>query len=148
MSESNKRNSFDAEIRDRIGDSIFLPENKGRDSLDPDNNFDVDSEDEEAFENIVPEADAVDSVGNRTNQQSMADLLIHAEILLPQGEAVQMANVLRCSINADGNIVETFADNPNLNTPVNDVEFPDGAVKQYAAQVIAENVLMQVDSEG
>ena len=29
-----------------------------------------------------------------------------------------------------------------------DVEFPDGAVKQYAANVITENVLSQVDSSG
>ena len=142
VSESNKRNSFDAEIRDRIGESISLPENEGRDSLDPDYNFDVDSEDEDAFKNIVPKADDVDSVGNRINQQSVADLLINADILLPRGEAVQMAKVLCRSIDADGNIVRTFDDNPNLNTLVYDVEFPDGAVKQYAANVIAENVLI------
>jgi hypothetical protein len=110
--------------------------------------FDSDSEDEDAFENIVPEADAVDSVGNRINQQSVADLMINAEILLPRGEEVQMAKVLRRSIDTDGNTVGTFNDHPNQNTLIYDVEFPDGAVKQYAANVIAENVLMQVDSNG
>ena len=29
-----------------------------------------------------------------------------------------------------------------------DIEFPDGAVKQYSANVIAENVLSQVNSSG
>ena len=59
-----------------------------------------------------------------------------------------MAKVLRCSIDPDGNIIGTFDENPNLNTLIYDVKFPDGAFKQYAANVIAENVLMQVDSNG
>ena len=35
-----------------------------------------------------------------------------------------------------------------LNLLVYDVEFPDGAVKNYAANVIDENVLSQVDLSG
>ena len=46
------------------------------------------------------------------------------------------------------NIIGTFDENPNLNTLLYDVKFLDGAVKQYAENVIAENVLMQVDSNG
>ena len=34
---------------------------------------------------------------------------------------------------------------PMLNTVVYDVLFPDGAVKQYSANIIAENMLRQVD---
>ena len=59
-----------------------------------------------------------------------------------------MAKVWRCSIDADGNISGTFDENPNLNTLIYDVHFPDGAVKQYVANIIAENVLIQVDSNG
>ena len=59
-----------------------------------------------------------------------------------------MAKVIRRSIGPDGKIVGAFNENPMLNTLVYDVEFPDGTVKQYAANVIAENVLSQVDSEG
>ena len=55
-----------------------------------------------------------------------------------------MATVLRHSIDADGNIVGTFDNNPNVNTHVYGIEFPDGAVKQHTAHVITENVLMQV----
>ena len=79
----------------------------------------------------------------------MADMLINAEILLlPQDEAVHMAKVLRRSIDADGNIIGTFDENQNLNTLIYDVNFPDGAVKQYGADIIAENVLIQVDPHG
>ena len=42
----------------------------------------------------------------------------------------------------------TYDDNPFLNTIIYDVEFPDGQVKDYAANVIAENMLTQVDSDG
>jgi hypothetical protein len=37
--------------------------------------FDADSDDEDAFENIILEANAAKSIINRINQQSMADLL-------------------------------------------------------------------------
>ena len=38
--------------------------------------------------------------------------------------------------------------NPFLNSIIYDVEFPDGQVKEYAANIIAENMLTQVDSDG
>ena len=41
----------------------------------------------------------------------------------------------------------TYDDNPFLNTIIYEVEFPDGQVKDYAANVIAENMLTQVDSD-
>ena len=89
---------------------------KGKDSMEH-NDFDADSEDKDA---------SVDSVANQINQQSKADLLINAEILLPQDEEVQMATILCRSINTDGNVMGTFDENPNLNTLIYDDEFPDG----------------------
>mgnify|MGYP001272535206 CR=1 FL=1 len=41
-----------------------------------------------------------------------------------------------------------YDDNPSLNSIIYDVEFPDGTVKEYSANVIAENMLTQVDSDG
>jgi hypothetical protein len=59
-----------------------------------------------------------------------------------------MAKVVRRSIDENGKIVGSFNENPALNTLVYEVEFPDGAIKEYAANTIAENILYQVDSEG
>ena len=42
----------------------------------------------------------------------------------------------------------SYDDNPFLNSIVYEVEFPDGQVKEYAANIIAENMLSQVDSDG
>ena len=42
----------------------------------------------------------------------------------------------------------TYHDNPFLNTITYDVEFPDGQVKEYGTNIIAENMLTQVDLDG
>ena len=68
--------------------------------------------------------------------------------MLPHEKTQQMANFILCTINSNGNIIVTFDENPVLNSLVYDVEFPDGAVKNYVANVISENVLIQVDSSG
>ena len=78
----------------------------------------------------------------------MTDLLTNEEILLPQDEAVHMANVLCCSIDTGGNISGTVDEDMNLNTLTYNVEFLNGAVKEYTENVIAENIVMQVDSNG
>ena len=116
-SELNKIRAFDAEIKQRLGGSIEVPKEK-RDSLDLDKNYEVDSDNEFAFENIIQEADAVDSIGNNINQQSIADLLINAKILLPKGDAQQMAKVLRQAFDANGNNIGTFNKKWNHNTLV------------------------------
>ena len=148
VSEANKRAAFDAEIKRRLGDSIVKPPPLQMRRMDPTNNFDYESDDELATANVVPVADAVDATGRRLNQQSVTDLLINAEVMLPHGDSQEMAKVIRRSVDSEGLVVGQFNDNPILNSLVYDVEFPDGLVKQYAANVIAENVLSQVDSSG
>ena len=62
--ETNKRTSFDEATKDLLGDSIATaPEKPSRESLDPLKKFKVDNEDNQAFENVVPKADAVDPTG-------------------------------------------------------------------------------------
>ncbi len=47
----------------------------------------------------------------------------------------------------NGNIVGQYDDNPLLNTLSYNVEFPDGEVREYGANVIAENMYSQVDPD-
>ena len=148
VAEANKRAAFDAAIMETLGDSIAKPPPLAPPRMDPTNNFDYDEDDELATTNVVPEADAVDSTGRPINQQSVTDLLINAEVLLPQEDSQQMAKVVRRAIDSEGLVIGEFNENPILNSLVYDVEFPDGVVKQYAANVIAENVLGQVDESG
>jgi hypothetical protein len=68
--------------------------------------------------------------------------------LLQHNDRLQTAKVKQRSIGPDGNITGEYHDNPILNTIVYDVEFPDGTIKEYAANMIAENMLTQVDADG
>ena len=44
----------------------------------------------------------------------------------------------------EGEVVSSYNENPFLNTLVYDVQFPDGEIKEYVANVIAENIYSQV----
>ena len=160
--EVRKRSEFDAAIKDRYGDSFALGPDaqldgtmvQSDDEFDPSNPQDFDPFDFTPYESeveapaTVPEADIIDAAGKPINQQSVADLLLNAEVLLPQGETTQMAKVVRRAVDDDGKLVGNFNENPILNTLVYEVQFPDGAIKPYAANIIAENILTQVDSSG
>jgi hypothetical protein len=61
---------------------------------------------------------------------------------------MSVRKVTKRAIGPDGAVAGTYDDNPYLNTMIYEVEFPDGKLKEYAANVIAENMLAQVDSEG
>ena len=152
--EAEKRRAFNQAIKEKLGDSITLGPYKKHDLVEEE---EVDEEDPTIMdwdpETYTPyeevgqpptlplEADLVDAAGKRINQQSANDLLINAEVLLPTGEHQHMAKVLRRSVDEEGNLVGTFSDTSDLNTLLYDVEFPDGAVKQYAANIIAQNIL-------
>ena len=147
--EAKKCASFNAAIKEDLGDSITpVPLKPTHISMDPANKLDFGEFDENGYENVFLEDDAVESRVKAINKQSMADLLINIEVLLPQGEAQKMAKVIRQSIDINGNIIGDLDKTPNIKSLVYDVEFTDGAIKQYAANVIAEIVLSQVNSNG
>ena len=77
------------------------------------------------------------------------DRYLNAEVLLPQdGEHLQAARVVKQSLDSAGNTKGEMHNNPMLDTRIYDVMFPDGAIRQYSANSIAENMYSQVDQEG
>ena len=56
--------------------------------------------------------------------------------------------VLQQAIGPDGQVKETYDNNPYLNSVFYDVEFPEGQIKEYADNIITENMLTQVGSDG
>lgn len=142
-----KQYEFDRFIRKRFGDTFSTPSPaKGEKEVrfsDPDKPDDiiyqpyVDLYTGETEE--IPETDDIPDY----------DGYIQAEVLLPQdGEHLRAARVIGKSKDKDGRIIGQYNSNPILNTTVYDVMFPDGAVQQYAANTIAENIFSQVDEEG
>ena len=53
---------------------------------------------------------------------------------------MQRAKVIGPFKDNDGNFFGSYDYNPVLNTMVYDVEFTDGAVREYSANIIAENI--------
>ena len=92
--------------------------------------------------------DILDSTGRILEQQLAFNKIINAEVMIQNGDEMELGKVTRRSLDADGRTTGTYHDNPFLNTITYDIEFPDGQVKEYGANIIAENMLTQVDSDG
>ena len=141
--EIKKRQTFDALIERRWGPSINPPK-----VSEKDDGVDLDTSDEfEHYEDdveqprIVPDIeDTVDANGRLLNQQPAYDTLLNAEVRMNLGDDLTRGTVKRRAAGADGKAIGTYDDNSMLNTMVYEVEFPDGQVKEYAANLIAENM--------
>jgi hypothetical protein len=102
----------------------------------------------------VPYADVFSASGETLGEQSLTDTLIGVEILLPRSgekgaESKALCKVLRRSVSNDGSTTGIYDENPALNTMIYDIQFPDGMIEQYGANIIAQNVMDQVeDSSG
>ena len=93
----------------------------------------------------IPETEAVDSTGFPVLQQPVTDRLLNNQVYITQGESMKVAKVAQTILYEDGKLVGTYYDNPMLNTLMYEAEFPDGATKPYAANMIAENIHNSVD---
>jgi len=96
---------------------------------------------------VIPDEEFLDENGSLHFEMPMTDLLIHAEVHLPQGEEMKAAKVKKQSRNEGGEIVCTYDDNPILNTLVYDVEFPYGEVREYAANLIKTCTLKRMHQD-
>jgi hypothetical protein len=117
------------------------------DTTEPDYDNDGDDVDNEPAGDLPDIEDILESTGNVLNQQPMWDNLINAEILLQQGDKIQLRKVNRRSVDDSGRAIRTYSDNPIMNSIIHEVEIPDGELK-YAANILAENMQSQVDDEG
>ena len=100
-------------------------------------NFTPYVENEGIEEPFMPEADSIADY----------DRYIESEVLLPwNGKEMSSAKVVSWVKDNNEKLKCTYNKNPILDTRVYDVMFPDGAVCQYAANIIAENLYSQVDS--
>ena len=116
-----------------------MEEHTNQNDLDDEMNEPVESPD---HENIL------DSTGRILEQQPAFEKIINAEVMIQNGDEMAMGKVVRQSLDADGRMTGTYHDNHFLNTITYDEEFSNGQVKEYGANIIAENMLTQVDSDG
>ena len=140
--EIKKREVFDELIKKRWG-SPMTPSNTQQQKV-----FEKYEDHEQQEQPTLEVEDIVDSTGKLINQQPAYDQIINAEVQLQLGEEMVTGKVTQSTIGPDGQVTGTHDNNPYLNSIIYDVEFPDGQVKEYAANIIAENMLTQVDSDG
>ena len=147
LTEKKKCYLFDKLISKRWVTS-FLPlvlspeSNPDNDPLDP---YEDDDEPACAIPKFLHPVDETDQL---IDQQPAYDLLIHSKISLYKHDRLQSAKFLCQSLDPSGCSVDAYHKNPIINTLVYDVEFPDGEVKKYSANIIAKKLLAQVDDEG
>jgi Reverse transcriptase (RNA-dependent DNA polymerase) len=73
---------------------------------------------------------------------------IASKVMLPQGGQAVTGRVIRRKRDADGNLIGKSHPNPLLDTSLFEVEFDDGHIEAYTANLIAESIYEQIDSEG
>ena len=56
--------------------------------------------------------------------------------------------MIKRSVDSDGKLIGNYNELPVIKTMLYDVQFPDGSIKPYSANLIAENLLMQADGDG
>ena len=101
--------------------------------------------DDEAISFVNPDPHLQDADGTTTED---TDKYLNAELLLPHGESMQRARVVRRKVGDDGTPVGLLNDNPILDSRMYEVQFPDGATQTVTANLIAENLYSQIDKEG
>ncbi len=76
------------------------------------------------------------------------DNYIHANLLLDVGGEQLQGRVIKRAKELDGTKKDRAHPNPLFDTRSYLVEFKDGSVSKYTANIIAENIYSQVDKEG
>jgi len=79
---------------------------------------------------------------------TLEDKYLLAEVNLPHGGDCKRAKVLRRVKDEAGNLVGISNNNPILDSRQYEVQFPDGSMEAISANLIAENLMSQVDEEG
>ena len=162
LSEARKRHTFDTAIYQRLGNSYTLapprPDNKLLAKLE-----EVTSDDDLRNEMPytmppaegspdVPVADLTDATGKPLTDRAslgVTDTLIGAEVVM-EGEkgAKGICKVIRRHVDKEGKFVGTTSDKNEMNTMLFDCMCWDGKVRQYAANIIAQNILQRCDDDG
>ena len=108
----------------------------------------IDDNDETTSKRHIDIEDSVDSHGTLMNQLPAYDRLLNAEIMVQAEEGQVSGKVIKRVFGPDGKVAEKYDNNPYLNSIMYEVELADGRIKEYGANIIVENMLTQVDSDG
>jgi len=139
-SHQKEREEFDKAIEAKLGqvEDDASPIFEGEEDHTPEQQLYAD--DFEGTNEHVPDIDDV------TPEEY--DSYVGAEVNLPYDGEMKHARVRRRTRNIDGEVCGKANDNPLLDTRMYEVEFEDGRLKTYTANLIAENMFARSDANG
>jgi hypothetical protein len=105
----------------------------------------AEADDDGHYLSVEPEGDRPES--DEFDEETLSRFL-SAEVQLTKGGYQYIAKVLGRKRDSKGNPIGRYHPNPILDTTVHKVQFPDGTIQDYAANVIAESLYAQVDADG
>ena len=143
-SEQSKRQAFDTLIERKYSNSIVVP-TMPAEGCETTELYEDDNQQQFKIPDIE---DSVDSTGRLINQCPAYDCIIDAEVQMQLDEQVMKGTVKQHALRPDGCTTGKYDDNPYCNSIIYEVEFVDGEVREYTANLIAEGMLAQVDTEG
>ena len=116
------------------------------------NIIDINNENDEFiqdFHRIINDPTVVDA-DDEDVENWKKDPYLNMELGLPRGDDAGMlhATVKKRAVDVDGKPVGVAHSNPLLDTRKYEVEYIDGMTEILSANIIAENLLAQVDEEG
>jgi len=141
--EKEQLQKFDHEIHQRIGDIAEvdllgpLPPNL---ILNNDSNEIMMTNEPMELEAEMPEADDYDA--------KAYDKYLLAEVMLLKGDALITGHGIHHKCDHNGLPIGKQNNNPILDTCIYELQFPDGHMEKFAANVIAEYLYSQIDNEG
>ncbi len=90
----------------------------------------------------------IEEVTTEADEHVDFDNYIHASLLLDVGGEQLQGRVIKRAKEVDGTKKGQAHSNPSFDTCSYLVEFKNGPVSEYTANIIAENIYSQVDKEG
>jgi hypothetical protein len=143
--EIRKREVFTELVTTRWGTYVSPPTD---DTTKDDYDFDEYEDDDEKPLLIPKIDDPIDVTGRAIDSQPAYNRMINTELMLPQNGEYQPVTVIGRTVSPSGRPEGQYHEDPAMNSMTYDVQLPDGDVKEYAANIIAENLLNQIDDEG
>ena len=141
--EIKLRKEFDERIRNKLGDHLHIPEEQDKLELD---DF-LDDEDRLEDKPFWIDGDPI-SDNSFKNEKPLLDQMIGLELNMPHMDEMRRAKVMRRTTSPEGEEYGAHDPNPLLSTIAYDLEFDDGSIKQVGANIIAQQMYQQVDSDG
>jgi hypothetical protein len=103
---------------------------------------------DDADDAITPQFEPMEEGVPDVFDPDILDQYLSAQVQLPLGDELVLGKVIARKRDAHGNPIGRSAANPIFDTRIYQVEFPNGRIEEYSANIIAECLYSQVDHEG